>query len=701
LTLLNGRGDAFDLRYKLGTEKFVFEELAFNSSINLAEENPEQVFGMENNAAMRAIGRNFHSSRTQTFTQIPPEKRPTFLRALDTLCPLFASDAEKAKIRLDERPNIRSRNFGFLTARILKNFDKIAGLERSGKLTAANLAKLCFPEIKNPGPDPIKSVNRLFDRWYAERYGDTNEDGDWIDPKYPTKLAGTMQNIMEATGCTIEEAFEVANGSKMPSPNVQYYSPGSMSIESLDGTTNIARREVQGDINRPDNYMYKGGKHLLAETSFRFNLPGEEPIATNATPEGKANVTKVMDKLEALCGKTHVQQASSLLMMVSQSGLSVLRGGLDCYGIESSEHSSVDFTISKNETTGDITIRYSAPKELPFRFEWTATIKPDGYVSTTPLKFVDQEKVAAIKTAVDLAKSKVTLKNANDPNAAKLGSYIETIMNATDGDPTLLDFFQDQDLLESLLFSVTNDLRSLDDVSRKVDGLKANIEELRTATKGDDAMFSVGVKRLKTFRGKALPNGVLTALVNAAAKADISKLRNIHAASTPAQFHNAFMQYHEGMCRIVEDSKVFKTYKNEMGGDEIMNVQLLSGSLLAARCGNADALRAMKAALHSDHAAKANSVYGMIMDGDFNLDNTPEYVTMSVQNIGKQLNMRLNELDQNLSDILGEEPERVSEYQGEKDGFMPDVVAILSNVRDVTLTLHSQLVEETRKGMME
>ena len=74
---------------------------------------------------------------------------------------------------------------------------------------------------------------------------------------------------------------------------------------------------------------------------------------------------------------------------------------------------------------------------------------------------------------------------------------------------------------------------------------------------------------------------------------------------------------------------------------------------------------------------------------------------MSVQNIGKQLNMRLNELDQNLSDILGAEPERVSEYKGEKDGFMPDVVAILSNVRDVTLTLHSQLVEETRKGMME
>ena len=54
----------------------------------------------------------------------------------------------------------------------------------------------------------------------------------------------------------------------------------------------------------------------------------------------------------------------------------------------------MDFTISKNDETGNVTIRYSSPKELPFSFEWTATIKPDGHVTTTPLVFLDEQEIA-------------------------------------------------------------------------------------------------------------------------------------------------------------------------------------------------------------------------------------------------------------------------------------------------------------------
>ena len=89
--------------------------------------------------------------------------------------------------------------------------------------------------------------------------------------------------------------------------------------------------------------------------------------------------------------------------MLSQSGLCVLRGGLAGYGIESSEHAAVDFTLSRNAATGDVTIRYSSPKELPFSFEWSATIKPDGYVSTTPLRFLGEQQTANCKAGVEEA----------------------------------------------------------------------------------------------------------------------------------------------------------------------------------------------------------------------------------------------------------------------------------------------------------
>lgn len=55
----------------------------------------------------------------------------------------------------------------------------------------------------------------------------------------------------------------------------------------------------------------------------------------------------------------------------------------------SNEHSPVDFTLTKDAETGDVTIHYSSPKSLPFSFEWTATVKQNGYVTTTPFQFHD------------------------------------------------------------------------------------------------------------------------------------------------------------------------------------------------------------------------------------------------------------------------------------------------------------------------
>ena len=73
------------------------------------------------------------------------------------------------------------------------------------------------------------------------------------------------------------------------------------------------------------------------------------------------------------------------MFAVSQAGLGQINGGLLAYGIKSSEHASVNFTLSKDENTGAITVKYTSPKELPLRFSWTATIDVDGRIATTPL----------------------------------------------------------------------------------------------------------------------------------------------------------------------------------------------------------------------------------------------------------------------------------------------------------------------------
>ncbi len=65
-TILNATSSYFKPDTQLGMEKFIFEEIASNASLNLAEQDQEKVFGMENNAATRFFGRGPHSMRLST-----------------------------------------------------------------------------------------------------------------------------------------------------------------------------------------------------------------------------------------------------------------------------------------------------------------------------------------------------------------------------------------------------------------------------------------------------------------------------------------------------------------------------------------------------------------------------------------------------------------------------------------------------------
>jgi len=110
--------------------------------------------------------------------------------------------------------------------------------------------------------------------------------------------------------------------------------------------------------------------------------------STNAT-DCKGNIKTVLDNIDNLCGKAHVRQAQTVMNVLSQSGIGDNMISLAKYGIKANEHTAVNFSLSRNDETGDVTIRYSSPEELPFSFEWTATINTDGNVTTTPLRFTD------------------------------------------------------------------------------------------------------------------------------------------------------------------------------------------------------------------------------------------------------------------------------------------------------------------------
>jgi len=694
-TLLNGWETMFRAEYKIPVERFVFEEIANNPSANLAEKNANKLFSMENNQAMGSIARNMLNGRTQTVAQIPPEKRATFFKALNTICPLVSS-AEEARVPPSERHAIKGRNLDAPVARLLKNLDSLIALDSQKKLTAKNLVKLCFPEIKKPSADPASDVVDLVNQWDD----DINENGD--ECKYPREDCAAMGEAMKATGCSVEEAALIAKG-KLQLPNVPYFSSGTLGLR--DGPE-AARNQLIGDLDRGVGYNYIGGPELLKTTGFRFNLPGGESLFANKTPQFKGNIPVIADKLEALCGPTHKAQARSLLMMTCQSGLGPLLNGLKSYGVESTEHSSVDFTITKNADTGDISIRYSSPEELPFAFEWTATIKPDGYVSSTPIRFTDELATLKRETAEAADKLKKSMlasyreKSGYDPTqdaimAGEINKSVDAIFSGVGADRDLLALLQTNKMAEGVLLNAANRIRSPEKVAKTVAGLKGNLDELRAAANGNQRVFNVGLKHIAYFGGTALKSGILTKMCEMIAKEDLGAFRNVSAASSPEKILDALCRLDRLIAKIFDETEILKTL-GEVGAGESTTAKGLVMGLVFAHCGE-DTVNGLKSALESPNAKKLESVLMDTAKGNFPPGASVEpQIRIAISDYADAFNMTFRyEMYGALNEALGIDNDNVDmlEPRDDKTPASPKSQnAIFDTMKEYTLVMEERRI---------
>ena len=387
-----------------GMEKFIFEGLACDPDANLAETDKERIFGFENNAACRFFGLDFGHSCANTIANIPPAKRNVVYASFDLFCRL-ATDGNDAQKQAKERILTLPERPQFL-ARIMKNLDKLEALQAKGQLTAKNFIKLCFPDMRDKTGYDLKALHRHFDYVGEELMLSEDEGGKYED------ISGPAQILIEETGCTLEEAGKALRGTGPMPERPKYVSTAQLELSTFDGTTRGGRSAIEGDLYRPQDYsLVSDGIDLLGnslDNGFGFKFPGEERFVTNGSERMRPNIKKVGDKVEEMCGKVHAKQANSVMMMLSQSGLGSINRGLKPYGVVSTEHSAVEYTLSKDDATGAVTIKYESPKALPFKFEWTATVGVDGSVSTTPLKFekpADVTRDEAKKLVADAAKA--------------------------------------------------------------------------------------------------------------------------------------------------------------------------------------------------------------------------------------------------------------------------------------------------------
>ena len=463
-----------------GLEKFVFEELASTPAHDLSGNDPEKLFGFENNAAMRFVGRGYGKSVLSTIANIPPAKRAVIYAAYDQFTKNAVNTQEahdQCLSGMQHRTQIEVGNSASFLARLLRNFDQLEAMHRKGTLTARNILNKFFPDIRDKGNYDYKAINQYQADMSRLIYAEAEEGNPYADLN-----AGVLQTTMNNCGTTLEETVAALRTGKMP-PIPKMLCTGSVELSAFDGTTRGGRKLVAADADRPANYSIKDGQQDILkgdDAGFGFSFPDGTRLVTNGGH--RDNIPTVCDKIENLCGRVHAAQANSVMMMLSQSGMTNIRGGIPSIGVVCHEHSAVEFALSKDEKTGDVTIKYSSPAELPFRFSWTATVDVEGNVKTTPMvaeKPVAQLDAKAAGALVDGAVKKlgVNLTGAQKREAVQLLQTHGTNMYA-----------KNAQLFANFLVQLVNGNRSAESKTAMATETAASIREWRDFDFGDKGL---------------------------------------------------------------------------------------------------------------------------------------------------------------------------------------------------------------------
>ncbi len=303
-------------------ERFVFEELAINGAHDLSGTDPEKLFGMKDNAAMRFFGTNRQAHFTGVMASVPPEKRGAIFAVFDKLSKPLPETKEDAKAFYDMPLAERGvKGPSLVICRILRHLPEIESLMAKGKLTEANIVKTLCPDM--PSHDwtigGLNDFTHNVDDVAKTKMRDLGLDEDKVED-----LGQNIRLVMEETCCTVDEAVEAVMTGKRVAPP-KYMTNATYDIYKLDGTTKAARAQLDGDGAGDLFRAYDYGAADDPKNAEKFFIKDKDSLAFGFTfPDGtslkanagvhKGNIPQILDKLESLAGRVHPRQQTALLL---------------------------------------------------------------------------------------------------------------------------------------------------------------------------------------------------------------------------------------------------------------------------------------------------------------------------------------------------------------------------------------------------
>ena len=636
------------------TLKFVFDEIAINPGLSLDAEDPEEVFGMANNPAMRFVGREYTTSFSNSLAQMSPRRRSVLYAVVDAFDKISLNAGQLA-----QRTGISQS--ALLAARVIRNFDEVVALQSAGKLDRANLVPLLYPDFGLAPNASNFDINEAYDEKMME------------NPKVIVQVHATAVH----TGASIDDAVDAClNGKQLDNlPEILHFSGN---LQELDGTATGGRNAMLGDIHRPSApLLLDGNRPALADENvkFVFNFPSGVTLAagTGAADSQKVKDANnaIADKLEELCGRVHPKQLSNVYYALSQSSIGGnTKSGLEKYGIKSDEHIPVTFTLSRDNETGAVTIRYSEPKGLPVKFSWTTTIDVDGNSVTTPMR-VDhgQYEAKAMKHVDEIARK------APGKDKAATEKLVKEMLAYCGDDFDLKDVVSKR--IANICITATSQMRSPEQIKGKIDAIADNFKELRKLSKNSPAVYEAGRRMMVALDGKALPPGMIAKLVLEASNAKIDAIRRLSPNSSALEIHHAISQFSEN---IVTAMNLSEAEAKTDGANEKQACRNFIAAVMIDRCGGANALRAMQGAFAGDKPGKMLSLYESVVNSQQN-EGVEQRLVIPFENLASNHMMNIANLKGAIDVALdGDFGEDIVPFNGEFNADEINAAEILDDL---------------------
>ena len=359
-----------------------------------------------------------------------------------------------------------------------------------------------------------------------------------------------------------------------------------------------------GDIHRPSmpTFIATGKEPEGVRNSYVFKFADETlECVCSSEADAKPVMDRISAKLRELCTPAHPKQLDTVAYSLGQGQL----GQLKClanYGLFANEHIPVEYTISKNQETGAISIFIKEPENFPVKFNWTVTVNVDGSMTSTPMRLDHGQYEAKAMTFAGEIADKLPGK---DEAAAR--NMIKDMLAYCGDDFVLKDIVSRA--IRGLCITATAKMRKPDEIKARIDAIRANLEEVRKAAAGNERIEKAGINLLWGMNGKSVPPGLIGKILKAASAEKTGEFSKLSATSTPQQITKAIIDMREAVENVIRN-----VYAQDYleGADEMGPAREFAFSVLIAKYPEAQ-LKGVKDAFRSETMSKLFTVLDDLM----------------------------------------------------------------------------------------